>query len=248
VLKLLCAVVDSGGKPVYYVYSINGTVYPAASPSDMVSLIKKTDVGKRTCQLRQGAPGNKNNYGDLPELSLSEARKQYGRAFPKTTVQVYSGVEIFTRNEYTAKYPSEQFIRENDWWFGDKVRTDRAFLLKHEKGVLGGIDGARIADEENLKIDTPFGTCDIDSLSTGCKTMLNVLYLKEKGDKSKRYLLNINEAGDRVVNLIFKEVAGTNIALYLQYAVCPEDMGLCYRIDGVEVKDEYDFLDKITAE
>ena len=148
-------------------------------------------------------------------------------------------VIIFT----LSKYASKCSILSNDTWF-DKVRTDRDFLKKHEESVIFSVDKAKINDYNTLSIVTPFGATDITKISTGCKTLLNILYLLEKGNGNTE-LVNITEAGDSVVDRIFEVVAGTNVYLYLRRSVCPANMSLNYKINDNVVSDEFEFIEAI---
>ena len=150
-------------------------------------------------------------------------------------------VNIFTLSKYKEKCT----IFANDLWF-DKVRTDRVFLNKHEE-LIYAVDMAKIVDYKNLTVVTTYGTTDITKLSTGCKTLLNILYLLEKGD-DKPALVNITEAGDAVVDRILEIVAGTNVSVYLRRSFCPSNMRLSYKINGVAISDEFEFIKAIDLE
>jgi len=144
-------------------------------------------------------------------------------------------VNIFTQ----AKYKEKCKILSNDTWF-DNVRTNRDFLKK-QASVISLVDHAEIIDYKNLTMVTPFGTTDITKLSTGCKTLLNILYLIETN--TNNVLVNVTEAGDKVLDIIFETAAGTNIDLYLGRVVCPANMNLRYNVNGNAAEDDADFLD-----
>jgi hypothetical protein len=148
----------------------------------------------------------------------------------------------------------------NDQYFSN-VRVDREFLARHEQ-VMREVDGVKEIDCQSLQIVTPFGACSIDCLSTGCKTLLNVLFLKEKRPYSA--LVNVTEVGGNVLQRICKEVAGTRISLYLRYIFVPDGLrllnednedkennrqpgeeGLRYEINGIAVEGVFDYLDKL---
>ena len=146
-------------------------------------------------------------------------------------------VNIFTQSKYKEKCK----ILSNDTWF-DNVRTNRDFLKKHS-GIIFMVDRAEIIDYKNLTMVTPFGTTDITKLSTGCKTLLNILYLMET--TTENVLVNVTEAGDKVLDIIFETAAGTNIDLYLGRVACPANTNLRYNVNGNIVEGDADFLDSL---
>jgi len=149
-------------------------------------------------------------------------------------------------NIYTlSKYADKCTIFVNDQWF-NKVRSDWAFLEKHAN-IIYTVDKAKLKKEEYMSIITPFGVGNTGNLSTGCKTLLNIVYLLEK-HADMASLVNITEAGDAVVDRIFETVAGSNVSLYLRRSVCPSNMRLNYIINGVPVADEFEFLEAIVLE
>lgn len=45
--------------------------------------------------------------------------------------------------------------------------------------MLKIIDNATLLDIKSSKIETPFGICSIDDISTGCKVAVCIVYLNE---------------------------------------------------------------------
>ena len=88
--------------------------------------------------------------------------------------------------------------------------------------IVEKIDASRLIGK--YKIESKFNgvTLDIDCLSTGCKTVLNVLYFPEK-------VFCLKECGDNALEVLYSLEAGT---VYSDYAIIPFDM------DKVKVSDK----------
>ena len=88
--------------------------------------------------------------------------------------------------------------------------------------IVEKIDASRLIGK--YKIESKFNgvTLDIDCLSTGCKTVLNVLYFPEK-------VFCLKECGDNALEVLYSLEAGT---VYSDYAIIPFDMS------GVNVKEK----------
>ena len=88
--------------------------------------------------------------------------------------------------------------------------------------IVEKIDNSKLIGK--YKIESKFNgvTLDIDCLSTGCKTVLNVLYFPEK-------VFCLKECGDNALEVLYSLEAGT---VYSDYAIIPFDM------DKVKVSDK----------
>ena len=88
--------------------------------------------------------------------------------------------------------------------------------------IVEKIDASRLIGK--YKIESKFNgvTLDIDCLSTGCITVLNVLYFPEK-------VFCLKECGDNALEVLYSLEAGT---VYSDYAIIPFDM------DKVKVSDK----------
>ncbi len=75
---------------------------------------------------------------------------------------------------------------------------------------------------------------DVDRLSTGCKTVLNVLYFPEK-------VFCLKECGDNALEVLYHLEAG---AVYSDYAIIPFDMEVVKvsDADGVKIISDYEEL------
>ncbi len=111
------------------------------------------------------------------------------------------------------------YVELNDVYFNQNtvsVLDDRA------GAIVEKIDASRLIGK--YKIESKFNgvTLDIDCLSTGCKTVLNVLYFPEK-------VFCLKECGDNALEVLYSLEAGT---VYSDYAIIPFDM------DKVKVSDK----------
>jgi putative RNA 2'-phosphotransferase len=147
-------------------------------------------------------------------------------------------------NIYTNfKYRELCTIFDNDTWFIDNVMANRDFLRRHA-GIIAEIDNAKVTDYDLLTMATPYGTCSVSCLSTGCKTLLNIKYLLETQPDVK-HLIYIT-TGDKAANAIFRAAADTNISLYLSYSIAPQDFGrFRYIVNNIEAKDILEFLERL---
>ena len=75
------------------------------------------------------------------------------------------------------KYLDNELIIDNESFFRLNV-TAKSF---HDDsiGVMKKIDNAELLDVNTGKIRTPYGECNIEDLSSGCKTVLNYLFIYE---------------------------------------------------------------------
>lgn len=177
------------------VYICNNTM--RLSYENMVNLIRQTPAKDRNCKLVNGHISLKQGYGRLQTIVRENKRKSSAGGI----VNVVDKINKYDKNT----------IYDNEAFFINVIQDD-AFLMNHT-GVLYQVDKARIIDLKLYSIVTPFGATDIRHLSTGCKTLLNVLYLLEK-HPNERYCVNINECGENVIPLILEAVAGTKISVY----------------------------------
>lgn len=116
---------------------------------------------------------------------------------------------------YTNKQDSENWILQNDWYFN--LYTSNEDFTEKDKEVIWQIDHAKLT--ENKHIETKYGLGTVRNLSSGCKTMLNVM-------KNPGKVVNADECGKNVLDMLF---AMDGIRLYMSR---PERI---YIADNVEV-------------
>ncbi len=103
------------------------------------------------------------------------------------------------------------YIELNDVFFNQNTPEkfdDRA------SGIVEKIDDARLLGR--YKIQSKFGReiLDVDRLSTGCKTVLNVMYFPDK-------VFCIKECGENALKILYGLKQG---AVYSDYAAIPFEM------------------------
>lgn len=121
-----------------------------------------------------------------------------------------------------------EYVELNDIYFNQNTAHK---LDEGAKKVIEIIDGARLIGK--YKICSKFNdiVLDVDKLSSGCKTVLNVLYnpdkvfcLKECGDNALEVLYNLNEGN-----------------VYSDYALIPLKMAAVYVQTSVGKKEICDY-------
>lgn len=102
-------------------------------------------------------------------------------------------------------------IEYNDIFFNkftSQLIDDRA------KSIISEIDGAKLIGK--YKIQSKFGdmVLDIDKLSSGCKTVLNIIFNPNK-------VFSIKECGDNALNIIYNLDLGN---VFCEYTMISFDM------------------------
>lgn len=112
-----------------------------------------------------------------------------------------------------------EYIELNDIYFNQNTVSK---LDDRANTIVKTIDDSRLIGK--YKIESKFNgvILDIDCLSTGCKTVLNVLYFPDK-------VFCLKECGENALEVLYGLDAG---AVYSDYAVIPFDM------NEVKVSDE----------
>lgn len=106
------------------------------------------------------------------------------------------------------------------------------------------IDGAVIVDEDRGYMETRFGITGLSHLSTGLKVLLLMRYYKEQG---KPFAVNLNECGNNVLRLAFRELDDTdNIGVLYHLRFNTKDL-LSYgcEVGGVPIENDGQLLTEI---
>lgn len=123
------------------------------------------------------------------------------------------------------------YVELNDVYFNQNTVMK---LDEYAKKIIGQIDGAKLVSK--YKIESKFNgvTLDIDCLSTGCKTILNVLYYPDK-------VFCIKECGDNALEILYQLEKGM---VYSEYALIPFSIGVVeVSFDGMKRQiDDYEEL------
>lgn len=93
---------------------------------------------------------------------------------------------------YTDKQESEKWILQNDWYFN--LYTSNEDFSKEDEEIIWLIDHAKLTS--NKHIETKYGLGTVRNLSSGCKTLLNVMKNPDK-------VVNADECGKNVLDLLF---------------------------------------------
>lgn len=114
-----------------------------------------------------------------------------------------------------------EYIELNDIFFNQNTAQK---LDIHAQKVIEEIDRARLLGK--YKIESRFNqvTLDIDCLSTGCKTVLNVFYYPDK-------VFCMKECGNNALEILYQFEEGS---VYSDYAVIPFEMAKVMVCSGTE--------------
>lgn len=102
---------------------------------------------------------------------------------------------------YTEKIDSKDWIIKNDLFFN--LNTSNEEMSDNEVALIKQIDDAKLTPDKH--IETKYGLGTIRNLSSGCKTLLNIVKHPEK-------VVCVEECGPNVLKVIF---AMDNIKIYM---------------------------------
>lgn len=128
--------------------------------------------------------------------------------------------------------PSDkEYVELNDVFFNQRTVSridDKA------SAIVEKIDASKLIGKYKMESKFNGVTLDIDCLSTGCKTVLNVLYYPDK-------VFCLKECGDNALEVLYGLEDG---AVYSDYAVIPFDMNEVNVSDlnGTRVISDYEEL------
>ena len=128
--------------------------------------------------------------------------------------------------------PSDkEYVELNDVFFNQKTVSridDKA------SAIVEKIDASKLIGKYKMESKFNGVTLDIDCLSTGCKTVLNVLYFPDK-------VFCLKECGENALEVLYGLKAG---AVYSDYAVIPFDRNEVNVSDerGMRVISDYEEL------
>lgn len=102
---------------------------------------------------------------------------------------------------YTEKRDSKDWIFQNDLYFN--LNTGNEEMSQKEIDLIRQIDGATLTPDKH--IETKYGLGTIRNLSSGCKTLLNIVKHPDK-------VVNVEECGPNVLKIVF---AMDNVKVYM---------------------------------
>ena len=123
---------------------------------------------------------------------------------------------------YTEKKESSDWILQNDLYFN--LNTANEEMSQNEISLIQQVDEAKLTQDKH--IETKYGLGTIRNLSSGCKTLLNIVKHPDK-------VVCVEECGPNVLNVIF---AMDNIKIYMSrpsFAEIPDDVNI--RFNDAEV-------------
>ena len=102
---------------------------------------------------------------------------------------------------YTNKIDSKDWILQNDLYFN--LNTGNEEMSQKEIDLIQQVDNAKLTPDKH--IETKYGLGTIRNLSSGCKTLLNIVKHPDK-------VVCVEECGPNVLKIIF---AMNNIRIYM---------------------------------
>ena len=125
----------------------------------------------------------------------------------------------------------KELVTLNDIYFN----THTAELLDGQaEHIVSKIDGSRLVGKYSIISRFGEATLNVDRLSTGCKTVLNILYNPDK-------IFDIRECGDNALDAIYALPQGN---VFCSYPLISFDMSQALACDraGCHVVDSYEAL------
>ena len=121
-----------------------------------------------------------------------------------------------------------EYVELNDIYFNQNTALK---LDEMAEKIVETIDGAKLISK--FKIRSKFNdiVLDVDKLSAGCKTVLNVLYYPDK-------VFCLKECGNNALEILFALQAGN---VYSDYALIPFEMDAVSVQTSSEKKEIYDY-------
>ena len=125
---------------------------------------------------------------------------------------------------YTEKRESKDWILQNDLYFN--LNTGNEEMSQNEINLIWQVDEAKLTPDKH--IETKYGLGTIRNLSSGCKTLLNIVKHPDK-------VVNVEECGPNVLKIIF---AMDNIKIYMSrpsFADIPDDAKIRFNDSDVVI-------------
>ena len=95
-------------------------------------------------------------------------------------------------NVYTEKKNLKDWIFQNDLYFN--LNTGNEEMSQKEIDLIQQVDEAKLTPDKH--IETKYGLGTIRNLSSGCKTLLNIVKHPDK-------VVNVEECGPNVLRILF---------------------------------------------
>ena len=125
---------------------------------------------------------------------------------------------------YKEKKESKDWILQNDLYFN--LNTGNEEMSENEINLIQQVDEAKLTPDKH--IETKYGLGTIRNLSSGCKTLLNIVKHSDK-------VVCVEECGPNVLKIIF---AMDNIKIYMSrpsFADIPDDAKIRFNDSDVVI-------------
>lgn len=109
-------------------------------------------------------------------------------------------------NIYTSRklLPDRNILNSVDDFFIAYVSQKQ--FESYDLEVMYKIDTAELLDRELGTIKTPFGVTDINHLSSGCKTVLDYLYITRNAEVYAGCIIDVTECGYNALECLFEQM------------------------------------------
>ena len=104
-------------------------------------------------------------------------------------------IEVFLGNRSLSEKEKKQLVRLNDLWF-NSIYSDMDFNST-VKNIIKSIDGVDYLGEYRIQAKFTKYAIGVKELSTGCKTVLNILACPDN-------IFDISECGENALEEVFK--------------------------------------------
>lgn len=104
-------------------------------------------------------------------------------------------INLYTSEKYFD--PGKELIYLNDNLF-DGTLYERKFTSEDIEAMLN-IDKAEVIDLKLREIRTPYGLTDFSRISTGCKTLINIMHTKTEDN----FVISLNGCSYEILDIIF---------------------------------------------
>lgn len=131
-------------------------------------------------------------------------------------------------------FDKDNVLYDNDGFFDTQVSVKE--MYGDFLDVMKRIDHAKLLDMKTGTIKTPYGTCNREYLSSGCKTVLNAIYLyRHKERYQNKKAIYATECGANALEVLFEYVEKYNFDINIILEHC-DNLMTCkerdYVIDG----------------
>lgn len=124
-------------------------------------------------------------------------------------------------NTKASSINKENLIIDNESFFN--INISSKIFTESELDIIKKLDSAELLDRNTGEIKTPYGLTSIRNLSTGCKTIINFMYINSNNCKYTNIkAIDVTECGWNALELLFDyyEKINSNIILLLRHSNC----------------------------